>query len=173
MWNLNLKLIIKFFHLHIIPMTLFNDIMTYFDEFIHVYGWNMSILWSPINIWMPKSFTTASFRHPVTKSWLRHCLEPYIWLKLCYHIIPYRVPSSTYTCPATLLSKGAIGLGPKYYLPSRASQGLFSLPHCRFLPNSLATCNRASGYVARGGAFHGKPQGANGTICRRKHWIIF
>ena len=41
--NLNLKLIIEFFHLLIIPMTLFNDIMPYFDEFIHVYGLNMSI----------------------------------------------------------------------------------------------------------------------------------
>ena len=37
-WNLNLKLIIDFFHLLIIPMTLFNDIIPYFDEFIHVYG---------------------------------------------------------------------------------------------------------------------------------------
>ena len=36
--NLNLKLIIEFVHLLIIPMTLFNDIMLYFDEFIHVYG---------------------------------------------------------------------------------------------------------------------------------------
>ena len=36
--NPNLKLIIEFFHLLIIPMTLFNDIMPYFDEFIHVYG---------------------------------------------------------------------------------------------------------------------------------------
>ena len=35
--NLNLKLIIEFFPLLIIPMTLFNDIMPYFDEFIHVY----------------------------------------------------------------------------------------------------------------------------------------
>ena len=26
---------------------------------------------------------------------------------------------------------------------------MFSLLHCRFLQNSLATCNRASGYVAR------------------------
>ena len=36
--NLNLKLIIEFFHLLIIPMILFDDIMPYFDEFIHVYG---------------------------------------------------------------------------------------------------------------------------------------
>ena len=34
--NPNLKLIIEFFHLLIIPMTLFNDIMPYFDEFINV-----------------------------------------------------------------------------------------------------------------------------------------
>ena len=34
----NLKLIIEFFHLLIIPMTFFYDIMPYFDEFIHVYG---------------------------------------------------------------------------------------------------------------------------------------
>ena len=36
--NLNLKLIIELFHLLIIPMTMFNDIMPYFDEFIHVCG---------------------------------------------------------------------------------------------------------------------------------------
>ena len=71
--NPNLKLIIEFFHLFIIPMTLFKDIMLYFDEFIHIYGWNMSILWSPLKIWTPKNFTTANFRHPVSKSWLRHC----------------------------------------------------------------------------------------------------
>ena len=35
--NLNFKLLVEYFHL-IIPMTLFNDIMPYFDEFIHVYG---------------------------------------------------------------------------------------------------------------------------------------
>ena len=34
--NLNLKLIIEFFHLLLIPM--FNDIMHYFEEFIHLYG---------------------------------------------------------------------------------------------------------------------------------------
>ena len=36
--NPNLKLTIEFFHLIIIPMTLSNDIMPYFEEFIHVYG---------------------------------------------------------------------------------------------------------------------------------------
>ena len=42
--NHNFKLIIEFFHLLIIPMTLCNGIMPYFDEFIHVYGLDMSIL---------------------------------------------------------------------------------------------------------------------------------
>ena len=73
--NLNLKFIIEFFHLLIIPMTLFNDIMPNFDEFIHVYGWNMSILWSPLKIWTPKNVKTANFRHPVSKSWLRHWVK--------------------------------------------------------------------------------------------------
>ena len=54
-----------------IPMTLFKDIMPYFDKFIHVNGWNLGILWSPLNIWTPKDFTIAKFGHPVSKSWLR------------------------------------------------------------------------------------------------------
>ena len=36
--NPNLKLITEFFHPLLIPMTLFNDIMPYYDEFKHVYG---------------------------------------------------------------------------------------------------------------------------------------
>ena len=36
--NPNIKLLIEFFNFLIIPMTLFNDIMPYFDEFIHVCG---------------------------------------------------------------------------------------------------------------------------------------
>ena len=36
--NPNLKLINDFFHLLIIPITLFNDIMPYSDEFIHIHG---------------------------------------------------------------------------------------------------------------------------------------
>ena len=75
--NPNLKLIIDFFHLLIIPMVLFNDIMLYFDASIHVNGWNMSIFWSPLKIGTPKDFTTANFRHPVSKSWLRHCWLPW------------------------------------------------------------------------------------------------
>ena len=54
--NLNLKVIIEFSNLLIIPMTLFNDTMPYFDEFIHVYGGNMSILWSPLKFGHPKMF---------------------------------------------------------------------------------------------------------------------
>ena len=73
--NLNIKFIIEFFHFLIIPMTLNNDIMPYFDEFIHVYGWKMKILWPPLKFWIPQNFTTANFRHPVSKSWLRHCLN--------------------------------------------------------------------------------------------------
>ena len=42
--NLNLKLIIEFVHLLVIPMTLFNGIMPYFDKFTHGYGLDMSIL---------------------------------------------------------------------------------------------------------------------------------
>ena len=75
--NLNLKHIIDFFHLHVIPMTLYMDIMPYFDKFIHVYVWNLSILWSPLKIWTPKNVTIANFRHPVSKSWL----SP--WFHLC------------------------------------------------------------------------------------------
>ena len=86
--NLNLKLIIEFYHLLLIPMTFFNDIMPYSDEFIHVYGWNMSILWSPLKIWTPKNFTTANFRHPVSKSWLRH----WPWLEIFSYLHQARVP---------------------------------------------------------------------------------
>ena len=79
-WNINLKLIIDCFHLHMIPMNLYKDNMPYFDKFIHVYGWNLSILWSTFKIWMPKNFTIANFRHPVSKFWLRpwaHVLGKY------------------------------------------------------------------------------------------------
>ena len=79
--NLNLKLVIELFHLLMIPMTLINDIMPYFDEFIHTYGWNMSMLWSPLKIWTPKDFTTADFWHPDSKSWLRQCLKGIISLR--------------------------------------------------------------------------------------------
>ena len=35
-------------------MTSYKDIMPYFDKFMHVSGWNLSVLWSPLDIWMPK-----------------------------------------------------------------------------------------------------------------------
>ena len=35
---INLKHIIDLFHLHIIQMTLFKDIMPNFDRYVHVYG---------------------------------------------------------------------------------------------------------------------------------------
>ena len=66
-------------------MTLFNDIIPYFDEFIHVYGWNVSILWSLLKIWTPKNFTTANFRHPVSKSWLWH----WWWLLSDYIVVTF------------------------------------------------------------------------------------
>ena len=31
-------------------MTLYKDIMPYFDKYKHVYGWNLSILWSRLNL---------------------------------------------------------------------------------------------------------------------------
>ena len=55
-------------------MTLYKDIKPYFDKFIHVYGQNLSILWSPLNILMPQNFTFANFGPPVLRSWLRPCL---------------------------------------------------------------------------------------------------
>ena len=73
--NVNLKHIIELFHCHIIPMTFYKDIMPYFDKYKHVYGWNISILWSPLKIWTPKIFTMANFRHPVLNSWLRPWYE--------------------------------------------------------------------------------------------------
>ena len=61
------------FHLNIIPITLYKDIMPYFDELILIYSRNMSILWFPLKIWTPKMFTIANFEHPCSKSWLRPC----------------------------------------------------------------------------------------------------
>ena len=64
--------------------------------------------------------------------------------------LKFTCSAGTSTCPATLSNKGVIGLCPKHYLPGGASRGLVQLaPLSFFLPNSLATCNGASGYVAR------------------------
>ena len=63
---------IEFFHILIIPMTLLNDIMPLLMNLCMFMVEIWSILWSPLKIWTPKNFTTANFRHPVSKSWLRH-----------------------------------------------------------------------------------------------------
>ena len=60
-----------FFHINIIPLALYMDIMLSFIELIHVYGCNLSILWSPLKRRMPKNSTTATFGYPVSKSLLR------------------------------------------------------------------------------------------------------
>ena len=65
----------KFFHLNIIPMTLFNDIKPDFNELIHVYGCYLSTLLSPLKNWTPQNFTIVNFGHPVSKSWLRSCFH--------------------------------------------------------------------------------------------------
>ena len=62
---------IEYFHLHIIPMTLYEDILPYLDKFMHVYGLNLSILWSILKNWTPQNFTIANFGHPVSESRLR------------------------------------------------------------------------------------------------------
>ena len=63
-WNVNLKHIIEFSHLLTIPMSMFKNIMPYFDKFILVYGWNLSILWSPLKIWTPLKFNNCQFWAP-------------------------------------------------------------------------------------------------------------
>ena len=61
-----------FFHLNIISMALYMHIVTYFIEWIHVYGCNQSILGSPLKNRAPQNCTIANFGHPVSESWLRH-----------------------------------------------------------------------------------------------------
>ena len=54
------------------------------------------------------------------------------------------------TCPATLLNKGWLHCeysAQNITCRERQVRVLFCLPDCHFLPNLLATCNRASGYV--------------------------
>ena len=64
---------LNFFHLNIIPMALYIDIVFYFIESIRVYSCNLSILWPPLKIMMPNKFTIANSGHPVSKSWQRPC----------------------------------------------------------------------------------------------------
>ena len=76
--NITSFTVLDFIHLHIIQTSLYKDSMSCFDEFVHGYGWNLSILWSPLNIWMPQNFTIAKFGHPVSKSWLRPCFRVHL-----------------------------------------------------------------------------------------------
>ena len=52
-------------------------------------------------------------------------------------------------CPATVLNKVRLDFAQNITCRAGQVRVLFSLPHWRFLPNSLATWNGASGYVAR------------------------
>ena len=64
-------------------MTLYEDIMPYFDKFIHVYGWNVSILWSPLKIWTPKNLTKSNlgtqFLNPGKDPAVETSLNSVIW----------------------------------------------------------------------------------------------
>ena len=75
--NVNLKYIIDFCHLHLIPMTLYNNIMPYFDIFIHFYGWNLEYIVASLKIWTPEISTIIKFGHSVSKTWLRPCQYVY------------------------------------------------------------------------------------------------
>ena len=55
-------------------------------------------------------------------------------------------PTSTSTCPATLLNKGEIRLSLEHYLPNGASQGLFQLAPLPFF--YWIHLQRATGYLA-------------------------
>ena len=46
-----------------IPMTLYKNIMPYFNKEIHIYGCNLSILWSFLKIRTIKNFTVTNFGH--------------------------------------------------------------------------------------------------------------
>ena len=73
--EVNLKYIIDNFHLCMIPLTLYKDIMPSFNNQIHVNDCNQIVLWSPL-----KDITIANFGHPVSKSWLR----PWLTANLCH-----------------------------------------------------------------------------------------
>ena len=64
------------FPFNTILMTLYKDTLPYFNQYIHVYNWNLSILWSTLKKWISQNFTIANFGHPVPKYWLRHCFVP-------------------------------------------------------------------------------------------------
>ena len=59
---------LKFFHLNIIAMTFYNDIMPDLNELMYAYGCHFSILLSPLKNRTPPNFTIVNFGHPVSKS---------------------------------------------------------------------------------------------------------
>ena len=65
--NLNLKLIIEFFHLLIIPMALFNDIMPIFDEFKRLWLKYEYVAIPLKNLDTHKFYNFVNYRHPVSK----------------------------------------------------------------------------------------------------------
>ena len=71
--NVNLKHIIEFLSIPYDSHDIVQGYHALFDKFTHVYGWNLSILWSPLKFWTAKTFTIGIYGHPVFKSWLRPC----------------------------------------------------------------------------------------------------
>ena len=73
-------------------MTLYKDIMLYFEKFIHVYGLNLSMLLPPLKVWTPKNLTDfANFGHPVSKSWLRPCLKTSLLMLIAPRILKMKI----------------------------------------------------------------------------------
>ena len=65
--------------------------------------------------------------------------------------LKFTCPDSTSTCPSTLLNRVELHCedsAKKITCQAGQIGVLFHLPDCHILPNSLATCNGASGYVA-------------------------
>ena len=124
-------------------MTFYKDIMPYLDKFKHVYGWNLRKLWYPLKIWTPKNLTIANFRHPVSKSWLSHCvhLMQYNWIlsPLCNSQFPMTLykdiimPYYDWADPDSFLVKSYL---INYSLP------LFAVKHFPSLPHQCMLCRQ-------------------------------
>ena len=74
-WNFlkcQFKHMIEFFSPRFISHGVYMDIVPYLNNWIHVYVWNLRILQFFLKNWTVQNFTIANFRHPVSKSWLRH-----------------------------------------------------------------------------------------------------
>ena len=105
-----------------------------------------------------QNFTTANFRHPVSKSWLRHWTGSFQILQVIGSKILIaereKLPLK-FTCPCwhfnlavTPVNKGELHCGdsicPKHYITSAASQGLVLLTQLPFLFAEF-TCNLPQG----------------------------